>query len=46
MFKYDALAGIFIGMLVGHVFTAHLAPYVGVIVILAVLSVAKLLRSK
>ena len=46
MFKPDTLAGIMIGIVVGLVFTAPLAPHLGVIVILAVVFGSKLLTLK
>ena len=46
MIKSDILSGILIGIVVGLVFTAPLAPHLGVIVILAVVFGSKLLSLK
>ncbi len=46
MIKYDTLSGILIGIVVGLVFTAPLAPHLGVIVILAVVFGTKVLSMK
>ena len=43
MIKSDILSGVMIGIVVGLVFTAPLAPHLGVIVILAVVFGSKLL---
>ena len=46
MIKPDTFAGIMIGIVVGLVFTAPLTPYLGVIVILAVVFGSRLLTLK
>ena len=46
MIKSDILSGVMIGIVVGLVFTTALAPYLGVVVILAVVFGAKLLDHK
>ena len=46
MLKSDLLTGLFIGVIVGLVFTSQLAPHLAVIVILAVIFGAKMIDIK
>ena len=46
MFKSDTLTGLLIGVILGLVFTAELAPHLAVIVILAVVFGARMIHLK
>lgn len=46
MFKADILTGLLIGIVIGLVFTADLAPHLAVIVVLAVLFGTKMVGLK
>ncbi len=44
MVKHDAFVGVLIGLILGLTFTSQLTPYLFVVVILAVLYGAKLIK--
>ena len=46
MFKHDILTGLLIGVILGLVFTAQLAPHLAVIVFLAVLFGGRMVNLK
>jgi hypothetical protein len=46
MIKHDLLTGLFIGVILGLTFTAQLAPYLAVLVILAVVFGGRMINLK